>query len=172
MMIAAPDQSEYAAYYRTYIDQVPAGDICDVLDTQTATLMAMLRGISDEQSLYRYAADKWSIRQVVNHISDTERVFVFRGFWFARGFDAPLPAFDQDVAVAQANADQHSWASHVAEFEAVRAATMAFWRSVPDEAWSRRGMASGNPFTVRALAWITAGHAAHHIRILRDSYLT
>ena len=171
-MITAPDQTEYAEYYRTYVDQVPPGDICDVLDTQSATLVAMLRGIDDEQSRHRYAPEKWSIRQVVNHISDTERVFVFRGFWFARGYDAPLPAFDQDIAVAHADADQRSWEGHIAEFEAVRASTMAFWRSVPDAGWSRRGLASGNPFTVRALAWITAGHAQHHLSLLRKLYLS
>jgi hypothetical protein len=108
---------------------------------------------------------------VLSHINDTERLFVFRAFWFARGFDAPLPSFDQDGAVASAGADERSWRSHIEEFRAVRSATSAFFSNLPAEGWSRRGIASGNPFTVRALAFITAGHLAHHVRILRERYL-
>ncbi len=131
----------------------------------------MLGGISEEKSLHRYAAGKWSIRQLLNHVSDTERVFVFRALWFARGFDTELPGFDQNVAVPTAAAEQFSWASHVEDFRAVRTATLTFFRNLPEEAWSRSGVANGDPVTVRALAYIVAGHVAHHIAILQERYL-
>ena len=104
-------------------------------------------------------------------MNDTERLFVFRALWFARGFDSPLPSFDQNLAVSMAGADDRSWDSHVEEFRAVRVATLAFFQGLPADAWTRRGIASGNPFTVRALAYISAGHAAHHVKILRERYL-
>ncbi len=172
-MMAAmrPDSTEAAEYYFTYISKVPDGDICAILERQQADTLALLRGISDEQSLHRYAPGKWSIREVVGHLNDTERVFAFRALWFARGFDSPLPSFDQNVAVPASAANERSWASHVDEFGAVRQSTLALFRNVAPEAWSRRGIASGNPFTVRALAWIAAGHVVHHAGIVRDRYL-
>jgi hypothetical protein len=169
--ITAPDRTEAAEYYFTYIDQVAAGDIRVVLQTQLAEALALLHDISEQQSLVRYAPDKWSIRQVVSHLNDTERLFVFRALWFARGFDSPLPSFDQNVAVSTAGADDRSWGSHVEEFRAVRAATLAFFQDLPADAWTRRGVASGNPFTVRALAYISAGHVSHHLKILQERYL-
>ena len=170
-MITLPERGEAAEYYFTYINQVPEGDICATLDAQAGTATALLESISDQQSAHAYAPGKWSIRQVLSHINDTERLFVFRAFWFARGFDAPLPSFDQNVAVTAAGADERSWRSHIDEFGAVRSATNTFFRNLPAEAWSRRGIASDNPFTVRALAFITAGHVAHHLKILRERYL-
>jgi hypothetical protein len=169
--ISTPDRTEAAEYYFTYIDQVPGGDICGILAAQSTETVALLQGISDERSLHRYAPEKWTIRQVVNHLNDTERLFVFRALWFARGFDSPLPSFDQDIAVASAAADERSWTAHVEEFRAVRAATLTFFQNLPEDAWPRRGVASGNPFTVRALAYISAGHVAHHTRIMRERYL-
>jgi len=127
--------------------------------------------VSEDQSLTRYAPGKWSIRQVVAHLSDTERLFVFRALWFARGFDSPLPSFDQDVAIATCGADNRSFRSLVDEFRTVREATVTFFQSLPGDAWMRQGIASGNPFSVRALAFISAGHVAHHLRILRERYM-
>lgn len=170
-MTTPPDRTEAAEYYFTYINQVAAGDIRTTLDTQLPETLALLQGISEEQSLARYAPDKWSIRQVVSHLNDCERLFVFRAFWFARGFDTPLPSFDQDAAISVADADARPLSSHVDELRTIRAATLAFFRTLPDDAWARRGVASGNPFTVRALAWISAGHVTHHVRILRERYL-
>lgn len=168
---AVPERTEAAEYYFTYIDQVRRGDICETLDAQRAETLALYQGISEEDSLRRYAPDKWSIREVAGHLNDTERLFVSRAFWFARGFDTPLPSFDQNVAAAAAAADARSWSSHVEEFRTVREATLTFFRNLPAEAWSRRGIASGKPFTVRALAWLAAGHVTHHTRILRERYL-
>ena len=166
-----PDSTEAAEYYSTYINQVGDGDIREILASQTPHAVAMLRAISEERSRYRYAPDKWTIKQVQGHINDTERMFTFRALWFARGFDSPLPSFDQDIAVRTAGSDDRSWSTHVDEFESIRAATLALFGHLPAEAWPRRGVASGNPFTVRALAYITAGHVNHHLRILRERYL-
>jgi len=170
-MSTRPDRTDAAAYYFTYIDQVGEGDIVAILDQQLASTMALFEGIDEEQSRHRYAADKWSIREVVGHLNDTERLFAFRALWFARALEAPLPSFDQDVAMASAGADAQPLSRHVQEFATVRAATLSLFRNLPVEAWPRRGIASGNPFTVNALAYICAGHVAHHAAILQDRYL-
>jgi uncharacterized damage-inducible protein DinB len=127
--------------------------------------------ISEEESLDRYAPEKWSIRQVVNHISDAERTFAFRAWWFARGFEAQLPSYDQNVASAAAQADAVAWHAHIEEFRSVRLATISQFRNLPEGAWERGGIASGNYFTVRALAFIVAGHFTHHAKIIRSHYL-
>ena len=171
MMNKRPERSEAAEYYFTYINKVPEGDICRILESQSVELPALLEPIPEAQSDYRYAADKWSIREVVAHINDCERLFVFRAFWFARGFDTPLPSFDQNVALKEAGADQRSWRSHIEEFRAIRAATLSFFRNLPPDSWDRRGIASDNPFSVRALAYIAAGHVVHHVGLLRERYL-
>jgi len=168
--IGFPERNEAAPYYFGYIDRVSGDDIVGVLDAQLADRLAFLRGISEEKSLHRYAPEKWSIRQVLNHVNDSERVFLFRALWFARRFDSPLPSFDEKVCADAAGADEVSWASHVEEFRAIRLATLAFFRSLPAGAWMRSGVASGNPFTVRALAYIVAGHLAHHTAILQERY--
>lgn len=170
-MLAKPDRSEAAEYYFTYIDKVPAGDVRRVLADQAADTLILLRGISDEQSLSRYAPGKWSIREVVSHVNDAERVFSFRAFWFARGFTPPMPSYDQDAGMPFARADGRSWDSHLDEFAAIRAGTVALFDSLPDAAWDRRGIASDHPVSVRALAYICAGHVAHHLGILSARYL-
>jgi hypothetical protein len=171
-MLTLPDRTEAAEYYFTYIDRVPRDtDVLRLLVDQLPEMTKLLEGISDQQSLHRYAPDKWSIRETVSHVNDAERVFVFRALWFARGFDSPLPSFDQNIAVSGANAHERPWRQHIEEFRAVRIASLSFFQSVRDDAWSHRGIASGNPFTVRALAFITAGHVAHHVKILKERYL-
>jgi len=170
-MTSRPDRSEAAPYYFRYIDQVPDGDVCDQLVAQLEEIRELTNAITVTQSLHRYAPGKWSIRDVMNHLSDCERLFVGRAFWFARGFTSPLPSFDQEVAVSAADADARPWSDIVAEFEAIRAGTIAFFRSLPAEAWERRGIASDNPFTVRALAYMCVGHVIHHTTILRERYL-
>ena len=170
-MSATLARAEAADYYATYINQVPDGEICAVLEVQLEDSAAILSGISEARSLHRYAPGKWTIKEVLGHINDTERVFAFRAFWFGRGCGEPMPSFDQDVAVASAASNDRLWVSHVAEFRAIRAATLALFSQLPADAWARRGVASGHPVSVRALAYITAGHLAHHMRILREQYL-
>ncbi|HWQ52735.1 MAG TPA: DinB family protein [Bryobacteraceae bacterium] len=166
-----PARDEAAPYYFKYIDRVPTADIVGELESQMGEMLRFLEGIPAEQSVHRYAPGKWSIRQVVNHINDVERVFLFRALWFARGFEGPLATFDHDKGAQAAGADDVAWPNHVEEFRAIRLATLAFFRNLPAEAWSRSGVASGNPVTVRALAYIIAGHAAHHRAIMEERYL-
>jgi DinB superfamily len=170
-MIGLPERTEAAEYYFKYIGRITSNDITSVLETQADETAAFLRGISEEKSLYRYAPGKWSIRQAWNHVNDSERAFIFRALWFARGFESPLPSYDQEIAVAAAGADEVPWARHVEEFRQIRLGTVAFFRNLPAEAWKRSGTASGNLFTVRALAYIVAGHTVHHMAILRERYL-
>jgi hypothetical protein len=169
-MQGRPEPGEAAPYYFRYIDQVPGDGVIAVLAAQMEQAVAFLGGISEERSLYRYAPEKWSFREVLNHVSDTERLFLFRAFWFARGFDTPLPSFDEKVSAGAARADEISWARHIEEFQASRLATLTFFRNLPAAAWKRSGVASDNPFTVRAAAYIVAGHAEHHLTILRERY--
>ena len=172
MLTTRPDQTEAADYYFTYIDRVPQGaDVLQLLATQLPETLALLETISDEQSLHRYGPGKWSIREVVSHLSDTERMFVFRAMWFARGLEGALPSFDQDVALAGAYADERPWRELIDEFRAVRTASLAFFQPLREDVWSRQGIASGKAFSVRALAYITAGHVTHHAIILRERYL-
>lgn len=169
-MIGRPQSVEAAPYYFTYIDQVVGEDAGITLERQLEESLALFCSISEEWSLYRYAPEKWSFRQVLNHVSDTERAFGFRALWFARSFDAPLPSYDQNVAASGAEADRVSWAAHVEEFRRVRLSTISLFSNMPLEAWSRGGIASDKPFTVRALAYIIAGHLTHHVRLLRERY--
>ncbi len=169
-MPTRPQPGDAADYYFIYIDQVPEGDIVSLLATQDRDVVAALRAIPEARSRHRYAPDKWSIAEVVQHLSDCERLFVARAFWFARGFESPLPSFDQDAAMAAAGAAGRSWTGLVDEFVAIRASTTPFFAALPADAWARKGIASGHPFTVAALAFMCVGHVAHHMAILRERY--
>ncbi len=170
-MIGRPESSEAGPYYFTYINQVTGDNPLRVIESQLDEGLSLFRTISEEKSLYRYAPEKWTIRQTLNHVTDTERSFAFRALWFARGFEAPLPSYDQNVAAAGAAADDVPWAAHIEEFGDVRRATIALFRNMPAEAWMRAGIASDNRFTVRAMAFIVAGHLTHHLKILQERYL-
>jgi hypothetical protein len=170
-MTGRPSSTEAAPYYFGYINRIAGDDILGTLETQLDETLTLLRGVSEEKSLTRYAPEKWSIRELWNHVNDAERVFVFRAFWFARALPDALPSFEQDIAVPSAKPGDISWAGHVEEFGRIRLATLSFFRHLPAEAWMRSGMASGNSFTVRACAYIVGGHVAHHAAILREKYL-
>jgi hypothetical protein len=168
---ARPERTEAAEYFFTYIDLVPDGDICATLNAQLPGTLAVLARVPADRIDYRYQPDKWSIRELLAHVNDTERLFAFRAFWFARGFDSPLPSFDQGIAARHAGADRRSWSSHVEEFRSIRTSTLYFFGGLPADAWLRHGIASDNPFSVRALAYLAAGHLMHHMAVLRDRYL-
>src|SRR6201987_5240466 len=170
-MLGRPEKSEAAPYYSTYIDQVADDNPLAAMEKQLPDCLEVFAGITGKLSLHRYAPDKWSIRELLNHVTDTERAFAFRALWFARGFDSPLPSYDQNVAATGAAADRIPWKGHVKEFEQFRQSTVSLFRNMPAEGWTKRGIASGNPFTVRALAFIIPGHVAHHVRIVRERYL-
>jgi hypothetical protein len=154
-----------------YIDQVGPGDIRQILEDQAREAAAFFAEVSEETSLRRYEPGKWSMRESLGHVTDTERVFAYRALWFARSLDAALPGFDQNAAVPTAPGDALPWSSHVAEFAAVRAGTTLLFKNLPEAAWLRDGEASGRRFSVRAMAYITAGHTAHHLRLFRERYL-
>lgn len=165
-----PAKTEATDYWFGYIDQVSDGEIIPLLRAQHDSALAQLSAICEAGSAYRYAAGKWSIRQLLGHISDCERLFTFRAFWFARGFDSDLPSFDDTIAAAAAESDRLPWEQHLMEFRTVREATLSFLVGLSSSAWDRSGLASGSRFTVRALAWIAAGHTAHHLKVLAARY--
>ncbi len=170
-MIPRPLASEADSYFFTYINQVEGEDPVGTMERQLNESLELFAGITEEASLNRYAPGKWSIREALSHVTDTERAFAFRVLWFGRGFEPSLPGFDQNIAAAGARADTIPWAAHMEEFRLVRLATLALFRSLPPEGWRRGGIASEKVFTVRGLAYIIPGHTAHHVRILRERYL-
>ena len=170
-MIGRPQTDEAAPYYFTYINKVAGDDPVGAIENQLEESLALFAGISEGKSLYRYAPEKWSMRQVLNHVTDTERSFAFRALWFARGFETPLPSYDQNIASAGAEADSILWGAHVEEFRRVRLSTISLFKNLPSAAWMRSGIASDNRFTVRSLSFITAGHVTHHVAILQERYL-
>lgn len=170
--IPRPAVGEYLPYYDRYIERVPQGDVVAILAEQLGDTLALLRSIPAERSLHRYAPGKWSMRDLVQHMADTERVMAYRALTIARGDATPLPGFGEDDWARVAGADRRDWRDLIAELEAVRSATLAFLRGLDDDATSRRGSANGAAVTVRALAFIIAGHERHHVSILRERYLT
>ncbi|MGH9466295.1 MAG: DinB family protein [Terriglobales bacterium] len=170
-MLTRPLADEADPYYFPYIDLVPGDDPVRAMCAQLEEMM-LLGSLSEERSLFRYAPGKWSLRESLNHVTDTERGFAFRVLWFARGYEAPLPSIDQEVGVRGAGADRIAWSAHLEEFRRVRLASIALLENLPPEAWDRRGMASGKHFSVRALAFLLPGHAAHHLKIFRERYLS
>lgn len=165
-----PDTTEAPEYYFRYINRITNPDVVAELEGQLESAMSYLGTISEKRSLERYSPDKWSVREVLAHVNDCERLFLSRAFWFARGLEGALPSFEQEPAVAAAKADRNPWQGHVEEFTAIRLSSLAFFRHLPEEAWSRSGIASGHNFTVRALAYIAAGHLSHHLAVLREKY--
>ena len=168
---ARPESNEYAAYYEKYVSLVPEGEVVETLERQGAETLALLRGLSEEQGAHRYEPGKWSVKQLVGHVNDTERIFSYRALAIARGDRAPLPGMDQEEYMAGVDFDARTLADLADEFEALRRSTVLLFRHLSPEAWARRGTASDNEVTVRALAYILAGHEAHHVRILRERYL-
>ena len=170
-MTSAPEPTEYQPYYARYISLVPAADLAETLDAQLAESLPILGAIGEQKSLHRYAQGKWSIKEVLGHVIDAERIFTYRALRFARNDQTPLPGIEQDPYVAAANFDARRWDDLVAEFEHVRRSSILFFRGLTPEEMVRSGTASQNAITVRALGYIVAGHELHHMAILRDRYL-
>ncbi len=166
-----PDASEYGSYYTPYVSEVHGQNIIAILQAQRDAAQELLLAIPEERSFHRYAPDKWSINEITGHLIDTERVFVYRAFRFSRNDDTPLHGYDHNAYITISNYDARPFADIVAEFIAGRNATIAFLSGLNDEMLLRRGMANDNTFTVRALAWIIAGHTEHHLSILKEKYL-
>lgn len=166
-MISRPDSSEYAEFYTNYIARIPDGNVLDVLAGQPANYRQLLSSVSDAAAVAAPAPGKWSIKQVLGHLCDAERVMSYRALRFARGDNQELAGFEQDDYVREANSNTRSLEDLLTEFDNVRRSTIALFGSLPAGAEMRRGVANGNPVTVRALAYIAAGHAQHHYEGLK-----
>ena len=164
-----PDPSEYAAYYGKYIEPVAAGNVMELLKSQPVVLQS-LRSLGDADSARRYAPGKWSVKEVVGHITDAERIFSYRMLRIARGDQTPLAGFDQQPYVDAAQFDRFPIGQLVDAFGTARASTLSIMDEIDGDGWARMGTASGFPVSARALAYIIAGHVAHHTDILRDRY--
>ena len=168
---ARPDASEYVADYEKYVSLVPEGDIVGLLGEQINETLALLRSIPEERGGFRYAPDKWSIKELVGHLIDSERIFSYRALRFARGDKTELPGYEQDDYVRGGSFDEVPLADLAAELASVRQATVLLFKHLNGEAWTRRGSANDSEVSVRALAHIIAGHELHHRSVLRDRYL-
>ena len=166
-----PDSGEFLQYYSRYIDLVPEGDIVATLSSQMDETRKLLRQFPETMATYRYGPGKWTVNEVLGHLIDAERIFSIRALRFARNDSTPLPGFEQDDYVANGNFNNCALSELAAEFEAARASTLFFFRHLDESAWLRRGTASSAAVTVRALAYIIAGHELHHRGILRERYL-
>ena len=165
-----PEASEYAPFYHRYVESVPDGDVVELLRSGGRELLEAIRRIPEARAGHRYGPEKWTIRQVIGHLIDAERIFTYRALRFARGDRTMLPGFDENVYVETAGSDQRTLADLARELAAVRESTVLLFESLPDEAWIRHGNANGKDMSVRALAYIAAGHPRHHHRILRERY--
>lgn len=170
MLSRRPAASEYAPFYANYIAQVADGDLLATLERQTGATSAYITSLPDARRTHRYAEGKWSIAETLLHVVDSERVFAYRLLRVARGDTTDLPGFDQDAYVPASRADTRTLLSLAAEYTAVRSATMQLVRHLGDDVWDRHGRANGFGVSARALAWIIAGHEAHHLRILAERY--
>jgi hypothetical protein len=167
-----PGTDEYLPYYETYVRLVGDGDVVAQLEAQIKETAAVVGKIPDSRGTFRYAPGKWSINEIMGHLIDGERMFANRALRFARGDKTPLPGFEQDDYIAGASFDDYPLSELLAEYEAVRRDTCFLFRHMTEEATTRRGVANGAEISVRALAYIAAGHELHHRGVIRDKYLT
>jgi hypothetical protein len=170
-LFRTPSSDEYAPYYRTYVSLLPEGDILEILEQQKNETLGILRGLSNEQAGFSYANGKWSIKEVVGHIIDTERVFAYRGLCFARGDNTPLPGFEQDDYVLGADFNSIPHELLASEFEHLRMSNIFLFSTWSEAVQTRRGTAAGNSITARAIPFILAGHERHHLNVLAERYL-
>jgi uncharacterized damage-inducible protein DinB len=167
-----PQKGDYADYFGKYIDLVPSGDFLELLQKQKQDLHLLLSTLSEEQADFRYAPGKWSIKEVVGHINDTERIFAYRLMRIARGDQTALPSFEQDGYIQTGNFSARTLKDLLEEFSAIREASIALVRSLDDAAWQRRGISSQKEITTTALAFIIAGHVRHHEIQIQERYLS
>jgi len=170
-MLVRPESDEYDDYYRRYVRKVLDGEILDLMQSELEETLTLLLGVSEEQETYRYEPGKWSVREVVGHMIDIERLFGFRALWFARQVADPLPGMDQDMWATVSNAHARPLAELADEFALARRSNRAMFASFDDDMAELAGVASGYSFTVRSCAYILVGHEIHHRKVLRDSYL-
>jgi len=170
LAISPPQSNEYAPYYGKYISLVAGGDILAALETQAGGTHAFLSARSEPDGNLRYAPEKWTVKQVLGHLCDTERIFAYRALRIARADRTPIEGIEQDDYVRKGPFAEGRLADMIAEFLSIRAATLSLLRGLNADAWTRRGVANKTEVSVRALAYIIAGHELHHRRILRERY--
>lgn len=170
LAISRPAADEHLEYYAKYIRLVPGEDAMDAMRSQIGDTVRLLQPLDESKALHRYGPGKWSVKEVVGHLADAERVFSHRALRFGRADATPLPGFDEGTYVPAGRFDARPLAELVQEYQAVRASSIALFRGMDEEALLRRGSANGNPISVRALAWILAGHELHHRGILIERY--
>jgi len=163
--------NEYGEFYSRYINKSKETYLFKQLDYGSRQISDLLQLINDKQALYCYAEGKWSIKEVVGHMTDTERIMAFRALSFARGDSHPLPGFDQDSYVEAANFNEISLEDLIKDYKSVRSSTISLFSSFSDKMLKARGMASGSEFSVRALGFVIIGHEIHHMEILKEKYL-
>ena len=166
-----PDRSEYHEYYHRYVARVPEGPILELLVTELERTLAVLRRVPLDQADHRYQVDKWSIKEVIGHVIDSERAFAYRAFSFARADPARLPSFEQDDYARYSNASRRSLADLAEELASLRNCNRLLFNGLDDAMWARRGIASEVAFTVRSLPYIIVGHEMHHRSVLEERYL-
>lgn len=171
LVIPRPAPDEYAPYYAPYLQDLPEGDLLRLLEQQAEAFLALLRTFGEGRGDHRYAPEKWTVREVVGHVTDAERVFAYRALRFARADATPLSGFEENAYVAAAGFGRRTLADLAEEFAAVRKATIKLFMGLDATVLDRAGVANGHRVSVRALAWIIAGHERHHARILRERYL-
>ena len=170
MTKSRPEPGDYAPYALQYVVLVPPGDIVEALASQLKQTVTLFSGRSERDGNFRYAPDKWSVKEVVGHIADTERIFAYRALRISRGDQTPLSGFEQEDYVRGANFGARKLSDLVEEYADVRQATLSLFRSLEEKAWQRRGVASNNPVTVLALAYLISGHELHHRKMLDERY--
>jgi hypothetical protein len=168
--IARPEPGEFAPYYERYISLVSGTDVLGTLDAQRRQTLLLLSGRDDRDGEYRHAPGKWSAKEVLGHVCDTERVFAYRALRIARGDQTPLAGFEQDDYVKNGPFTKAPMEEIIEDYIAVRRASITLFRNLDEAAWVRRGVANNNAVSVRALAYIIAGHELHHRRILEEKY--
>ena len=166
-----PAESEYAPYYKKYVSLISKGNILQVMEKQNEQFCEFLAQFDEERANYRYAKGKWSIKEVIAHLIDVELVFLYRALRFSRNDKASLHGFEQDEFIANGDFSKLTLSELVEQFYHMRKATIPMFSAFTDEMWSRKGTASNNSFTVRAIAYIMAGHVIHHMRVIHQKYM-
>lgn len=169
--VGRPQPTEYAEYYRGYVEQVAHGDILEILAQQRDETLVSLGSVDESKAAESYAPGKWTIKEVIGHVTDVERIFAYRALCFARNEHQSQPGFDQDAYVTAANFNRRTLAAIAEEFADVRNASIRLFRGFDEDVWLQRGEANGVAFTVRAIAYILAGHELHHLGIVKQRYL-
>ncbi|MGC2238906.1 MAG: DinB family protein [Pyrinomonadaceae bacterium] len=166
-----PEKDEYNEYYETYASLVPEAEIVPALESQIADVQNIFGEIAEEKGAFAYAEGKWTIKELLGHLIDTEKIFAYRALRIARADKTPIEGFEQDGYIENGNFNSRNLSDLTEEFMLLRRTNLYFFKNMDDEAWRRTGTASGFPFSVRALAYISAGHVRHHLNILKTRYL-